>query len=790
MRRCAPLVCATLLATLSAPLAAHADVFGPIELGSDGVLAGEAQGDGLQQALYAHDPAVSGNGRYVAFDGYFDGRTGVWRRELQPPYTLQPVAVGAVHPGSEACVGGSACDAELPSVSQNGQYVSFTTTAQLDPSNDTGSGPDVYVRNMNVPESQPCEEEEALHPAQPCAFTLASAVNGSTQGLAYAGEGAGGYGAVAVGRSALSANGQEVAFVTTAESDLAGPNTPALQVAVRNLASGETELVSAEYDRATGTAIPGQPVSRSEDGTSFGAAYSPQTTPPAFPFNNRAYSLPPAVGASISADGSTVAWMGRVVDKQAPMLAGESVSPYYAEPLWRRIADGPLTPTRRVTGGSQPESAACLASGELSLPITPSAADPCQGPFAVEGRYGVWAGTVGDSVPQLSADGYTVAFVASAQLVALGVDFGRSSEGEADDLYVANMHEGLTRSEALRPLTELASGHESDPASNAPVVNVAVSPDGSQVAFSTERTEFPLGTPAYVSQPASVAGMAELYDADLADETLTRVTQSFTGGASERPHETANAGEGDPYRRRTDGALSPSFSDDGDILAFSSTASNLVYGEGNTPSQEAGTGSADGSNVFVVARKQFAPTATETYVSTPPPGPSLTPAWRLGVTAYSLANGQVRMYIEVPSAGTLSVTADSAMAARLASPARSAAARARAGRATRARSKARSSKRAVATVAVAAAKKVIEAGVGGFTELTLTLAPPYRALASRPGGLAGMASVVFTAHARGALKDQIPISFKRRSTSTHVKTGARARGSAIRGAPSGKAVRR
>ncbi len=81
--------------------------------------------------------------------------------------------------------------------------------------------------------------------SEPGAFTLVSAVNGSAQGLTY--EPAGepktaqrefeekSYGAEASGRSALSANGQEVAFVTTAVSNLDGPGTPALQVAVRNL---------------------------------------------------------------------------------------------------------------------------------------------------------------------------------------------------------------------------------------------------------------------------------------------------------------------------------------------------------------------------------------------------------------------------------------------------------------------------------------------------------------------------------------------------------------------------
>ena len=84
------------------------------------------------------------------------------------------------------------------------------------------------------------------------------------------------------------------------------------------------------------------------------------------------------------------------------------------------------------------------------------------------------------------------------------------------------------------------------------------------MAFSTRRTIFPLGVPAYVSAPAAEPGMAELYDADLADDTLSRVTQGFEGGASERPHQATFVGS-DAYGV-SDGALSPSFSSDGDLL--------------------------------------------------------------------------------------------------------------------------------------------------------------------------------------------------------------------------------
>ena len=55
---------------------------------------------------------------------------------------------------------------------------------------------------------------------------------------------------------------------------------------------------------------------------------------------------------------------GRTSAQQARMLPGESPSPLYTEPLWRRIAPGSQTPTERVTGGSDPDNPACVASGE------------------------------------------------------------------------------------------------------------------------------------------------------------------------------------------------------------------------------------------------------------------------------------------------------------------------------------------------------------------------------------------------------------------------------------------
>jgi len=770
---------AALAMVLAACAPAGADVFKSIAMGSDGFLEG---GGALQQALYAHDPAISGNGEYVAFDGYFAGLAGVWRRDLETG-EVQPVAVGAELAGSESCLPRESshepCDAELPSISESGQYVAFTTSARLAPYDDTNSGPDVYVRNMDLPESQSCraaEEEDARGLAQRCAFTLVSAANGEDRGLEYEDGGSSVYGSIASGRSAISAKGEEVAFVTTAVSNLAGPKTPVLQVAVRDLDSNETQLVSAEYNPGTGQAIPGAPVSASEGAATYGAVYNSggANDPPTFPFDNRAYGLPTGVGASISADGTTVAWMGQTIYKQARMLPGED-RPRYSEPLWRRIADGPLAPTRRVTGGSEPESQACVASGETELGgLQAQLSSPCHGPFAVEPVDGVWAGTVGDPVPQLSADGYTVAFLATAQLVALGVDFGRSAEGEADDLYVANMHEGLSRSEALRPLSTLASGKESQLAPDGAILDAGISSDGNQVAFTTQRTEFPLDALTYVTAPAAVPGMAELFDVDLGDDTLTRVTHSYEGGPSERPHKEVLAGKEDQYETRTDGALSPSFSENGDILAFASTASNLVYGDGNTPSREPIGGSADGSDAFFVTREVFSSAPAETYISSAPASPLSGPEWRLGVTVLSLANGSVRLYVEAPGAGSVSASAEGAVASAASHSARAAA------RHGRPRAKHAQASASVVERVLAAAKGAIAASEGGLVELTLTLAPSYRALASTSGGLSGVVSVVFSATGHPALRQNIVVSFLSKAKTSRVKPARSSRRAAAK----------
>jgi hypothetical protein len=761
---------ACVVATLALGLGcapAGADVFGSISL---------ASASPSEQADYAHDPAISADGQYAVFDGSIGGVTGVWRRELRYEDGV------VTHEGNVEEVAGG--DAELPSISENGQYVSFTTNEGKELANITDGLPDpahkigeagpaveapnVYVRNMDIkPDEEPAFREKAFEPV--------SEVNGSTEPLTYeyATHGSGAeeqeraqeeieqHGSLAAGRSALSGNGREVAFVTTARSNLDGPGTPAMEVAVRDLETHATEVVSVEYDPETGqpaldeqTGLPKPvPAEKEGPGTDYGAAFAVGGKPPPFapaePYRNR-----PTIGASISADGSTVAWMGQDISEQAPTLPGESLDAKYAEPLWRRIADGPVESTRRVSGGSDPTNPACVASGETVLLVKASSSDPCQGPFATEQEFGVWSGEVpeADALPRLSADGYTVAFLASAPLVSQGGDFGAGtadSHKSEDDIYVADMHEGLTRQQALLPLTELASGNESSIADNAPVLDVDISPNASQIAFSTKRILFPLGSPAYVSAPLTVPGMVELYEVDLEDDTLTRVTHGYEGGPSEHPHEASATTVEDAYQQAGDGALSPSFSAAGNLLAFSSTASDLVFGDGNTPAL--GNTHFDGADAFVVPRIVPEALPTPQMISAAPPNPFPTPTWSLGLTASSSANGSVRLYVEVPGSGAL--RADASATVKI-TPARDS------------RDTAKARRARLLTRTVAAAKPFESASAGGLITLVLTPGSSYSALATRPGGLAATAEVSFAAPGHPTLRKRIGVSFVRKTRPT------------------------
>jgi len=564
---------AFLALSVASPIATPAAAeFGPIRLVSR---------DATQQAGEAVAPAISADGRYVAFQGSIGGLRGVFRKDLQNG-TVVPVAAGNAFEANAP-----AADSAAPSISADGRYVAFTTATPLDPLDDGQlSSKDVYVADMS---------------STPPSYELASALDGSSAGLTY---GAGG-GSEASGRVAISADGRKVAFFTTATSNLTGEatqtDTPAGQVALRDLDTDRTTLVSAERDPETGSMtdlpVPGGALINTLKPTLLG-------------------------GAALSADGTTVAWLGAHLPAQVPLSTAEaksfetldgSGSRPYDEPLWRRIADGAGAPTRRMVAGD-------------------GAADPFPG-LTEKAEFNEaqgWLGTKNvDGVPQLSADGRTAALI--------------GNPSEATNVFVVDMRDGLSRAQAVRQLTRdvpipaAEFPNEINSNKNIPldghIFDLAISADGRRIAFVTARQRFPLAPPNLIGSPPSLLGLVELYAIDLDGEALQRVTHGFAG-ASEPS--LAPAG----FVAQGAGASAPSFG--GNLISFGSTASNLVSGDGN-----------DAGDAFTVEDRDLPRASGATSISAAPVSRRRKSSWRMKLSAFSMPDGTVRLVAVVPGQGGL-----------------------------------------------------------------------------------------------------------------------------------------
>ena len=294
----------------------------------------------------------------------------MWRRDLR---------TGAV----EQVAGG---DAELPSISENGRYISFTTNeggklAQVTNGQAVSSGaltheaPTCTCATWQSRPANPARSSSRrrrVAPIEPLTYRRTERT-------------------LRLGRERALGDQRRRALRRVRDDRRVGSGAdrkrPARRGKKRTAPRGNARAPGrrarpadkrdeARQRRIRTTAPPNGPCPRRTE------AWAPSTKSRAFT-PARPSSTPPSSsqGASISADGSTVAWIGQEIDKQAPVLAGAEASPEYVEPLWRRIAGGASEPTRRITGGADPANPACAASGETQPISPPTLSDPCQGPF-------------------------------------------------------------------------------------------------------------------------------------------------------------------------------------------------------------------------------------------------------------------------------------------------------------------------------------------------------------------------------------------------------------------------
>jgi hypothetical protein len=592
-----PAALATALAALATALAALAPsgaraFYGNPASGGPGAELVSADYARLEQGDDRTDfAAISADGRYVVIQtrsrNFFadddpdpPGRFragGLFRFDLQTR-ALGKVADGSVFDEDDPKHPLITRGAANPSVSGDGRFVAFSTAQQLVPA-DANDNVDVYVRDMNAPLGSPS------------AFDLVSARDGGDVPASYGPPGTplpgGNPGAEVTRGAAISLDGSRVVFRTgEPESDLpdrAAVETPGFQVFVRDRVANTTTLV-------TRTVAGGEPA-----GGAVGSA-------------------------GISGDGSTVIWTGQNAPLQTAFVNGENTDlPGFSYYLWRRIADGPAAPTRRVTGVSDPEDPACAPSGPVLF--DEFTLGPCYGPL---GRVELGISANNNLLPAISADGRTVAFLTnSGPRPNVGSGIGL-------DLFVTSMAPGATRKAATVELTREGS---SGTAETAPIETVAMSGDGRYLAITTARTKFTLPTLAQLGVQRTVADTQELYVVDLQRRTVERASRSFAGGDIDSPV-----------------ISEATLSAHGERIAFSSFAGNLFFGDANRQ-----------PDAFVVARQP------DPAAGAPPPAPGAGGAAgtiefdrqgpQIGVRVKPRARGALAVAVSVPAAGGVSARA-------------------------------------------------------------------------------------------------------------------------------------
>lgn len=527
--------------------------------------------------------ALAAGGRYVVFQttatnlfpddldtpAGWTRQGATFRKDIETG-ELDYVASGTVTNGGTTVFRG----AENPSISADGRFIAFSSAEQL-AAGDTNTLGDVYVRDMSLPRTDPG------------AYRLVSALDGSDMAPSY-GSSFSGRGSDVTPGVALSADGNRVVFRTMTTSDLAGPGTGLGNLFVRDLQARTTTLVTRTM----------------AEGAAAGGANS----------------------ASISADGTTVAWVGINAAAQTTLLNGESRSPTTSFYLWQRVADGPSAPTRRITGSADADDPACDQAALFVY--DPGALGPCYGPLDRQESDDQQVTDI-TNTPSLSADGRTVAFITTANARPLAAN-------PPADLFVTDMSAGVSRKAGT---VELTRDTNSDTATGGTIAAKAISGDGRRIAFATQRTNFVLPSPRLVDPPAVSLGPVNVYVLDLPSMSIQRATRSFDGTDYDDPR-------GD--------TSSLSISGDGKRIGFVSGSAKLFPGDGN-----------NSTDAFVVTE----PPPTERGAAAEPPfdPPVMQPVRALSAGLLKVKTtkrrGAIGVEVVTPGAGILRARARSLMKA-------------------------------------------------------------------------------------------------------------------------------
>jgi hypothetical protein len=303
------------------------------------------------------------------------------------------------------------------------------------------------------------------------------------------------------------------------------PDTPEGQVFVRDLATQHTTLLT-QTTRSGGATPLGQPA---------GGAGGPVV---------------------LSADGSTVAWLGANAPAQTQFLNGESLDAHQHYYLLRRWQD-PAATTIRFTGLADPNDPACPSGGSVSTGQAATA--PCDGPLT-----GVEAGLNDFNLPApaLSADGTKVAYVATGELRPPQTSF----INPGFDLFYVDLGSAAYRAGGLKAsTTELTRvGNTPDSRASPPIDSVSLTRDGRYIGITTARVVFADPILSSLGTFRQNADVEEAYLVDTSVRTIERIVTGVGGVDA----------DGSVH-----GALS--LSSDASLVCFVSDADNLIVGDAN-----------------------------------------------------------------------------------------------------------------------------------------------------------------------------------------------------------------
>lgn len=206
--------------------------------------------DGTQGDYGSSHPAISADGRYVAFESLADnlvsGDTNFWSESEEwgpvlhgSDIFVRDRATGTTTRVSVASDGteGSDCDSFAPSMSADGRYVAFYSSAANLVSGDTNGLEDVFVHDCAT--GQTSRVSLATDGAEPNSWCT---------------------------HPAISADGRYVAFTSPSSNLVPDDTNGAMDVFVRDLAAGTTERVSVAADGAEGNSFCDQHIEISADG--------------------------------------------------------------------------------------------------------------------------------------------------------------------------------------------------------------------------------------------------------------------------------------------------------------------------------------------------------------------------------------------------------------------------------------------------------------------------------------------------------------------------------------------